>query len=103
MFGRFNPVCYGVAAFVSYSDVCVAEYISDLACLWGYVHECCPFLVFSVTWCGDKRSNRHKKSVIDVGSSEALSPPINVLIISLSIFVRITSSVPPRSFLTKIQ
>jgi hypothetical protein len=50
--GRFNPVCYGVAAFICYSDVCVTEYISDLAYLWGYVRVCCPFLVFSVTWCG---------------------------------------------------
>jgi len=52
VFGRFNPVCYGVAAFVCYSDACVTEYISDLACLWGYVRECCPFLVFfcHVVW-----------------------------------------------------
>jgi len=52
VFGRLNPVSYGVAAFVCYSDVCVTEYISDLEYLWGYVCECCPFIGFfcHVVW-----------------------------------------------------
>jgi len=50
--GRFNQVGYGVAAFIWYSDVCVSEYISDLAYLREKVCECCPFLVFAVMWCG---------------------------------------------------
>ena len=29
--GRFNEVGYGVAAFICYPDVCVYEYVSDLA------------------------------------------------------------------------
>ena len=52
VFGQFNQVGYGVAAFICYSDVCVSEYVSDLAYLLGKVSECCPFLVFSVVWCG---------------------------------------------------
>jgi hypothetical protein len=50
--GCFNQVGYGVVAFICYSDVCVPEYICDLAYLWGYVCECCPLLVFAVTSCG---------------------------------------------------
>ena len=49
---RFNQVGYGVAAFICYYDVCVSEYVSNLAYLRGKVCECCPFLVFAVVWCG---------------------------------------------------
>jgi len=49
--GRFNQVGYVVAAFICYPDVCVSEYVSDLAYLRGNVCECCPFLVFAVVWC----------------------------------------------------
>ena len=30
---RFNQVGYGVAAFICYPDVCVSEYVCDLAYL----------------------------------------------------------------------
>jgi len=50
--GWFNQVDYGVAAFICSPDVCVSEYVCNLAYLWGYVCECCPFLVFAVVWCG---------------------------------------------------
>ena len=50
--GRFNWVGYGVVAFICYPDVCVSEYVCDLAYLWGNVCECCPLLVFAVVWCG---------------------------------------------------
>jgi len=50
--GRFNQFGYGVAAFICYPDVCVSEYVSDLAYLRGKVCECCPFLVFAVVRCG---------------------------------------------------
>jgi len=46
--GRFNQVGYGVVAFICYPDVCVSEYVCDLAYLWGNLCECCPFLVFGV-------------------------------------------------------
>jgi len=46
--GQFNQVVCGVAAFICYPDVCVSEYVSDLAYLRGNVCECCPFLVFAV-------------------------------------------------------
>ena len=49
--GWFNQVDYGFVAFICYSDVCVSEYVSDLAYLRGNVCECCPFLVFAVVWC----------------------------------------------------
>jgi len=50
--GQFNQVGYGVAAFICYTDVCVSEYVSELAYLRGNVCECCPFLVFAVVRCG---------------------------------------------------
>jgi len=50
--GWFNQVGCGAVAFICYPDVCVTEYVGDPACLWGYVCECCPLLVFAVTWCG---------------------------------------------------
>ena len=50
--GWFNQVGYGVAVFICYSDVCISEYVSDLAYLRGKVCECCPFLVFAVVSCG---------------------------------------------------
>ena len=37
--GWFNQVGYGAAAFICYPDVCVTEYVCDLAYLWGYVCE----------------------------------------------------------------
>ena len=39
-------------ACICYPDVCVPEFVSDLVYLWGYACECCPLLVFAVTWCG---------------------------------------------------
>jgi len=48
--GRFSQVGYGVASFISYSDVCVSEYVSDLAYFRGNVCECCQFLVFAAVW-----------------------------------------------------
>ena len=50
--GQFSQAGYGVAALIRYLDVCVSEYFSDLSYLWGNVCECCPFLVFTVVWCG---------------------------------------------------
>jgi len=50
--GRFYRVGYGVAAFICYPDVCVSEYVCDLAYMWGNVCECCTLLVFAVVWCG---------------------------------------------------
>ena len=50
--GWFNQVGYGAAAFKCYPDVCVTEYVCDLAYLWGYVCECCQLLFFAVVWCG---------------------------------------------------
>jgi len=40
--GQFNQVGYGVVAFICYSYVCVSEYVSDFAYLWGNVSKCCP-------------------------------------------------------------
>ena len=50
---RFIQVGYGVAAFICYSDVCVSEYVNNLAYLRGKVCECYPLLCFCcrVVWC----------------------------------------------------
>ena len=37
---------YGISASESSPNVCVFEYVWDLAYLWGNVCECCPSLVF---------------------------------------------------------
>jgi len=52
VYGRFNKFGYGVAAFICYPDVCVPEYVIDLAYLRGNGCECCPFLVYAVVRCG---------------------------------------------------
>jgi len=46
VFRRFDPVGYGISAFECYLDICVSEYVCDLAYLWGNVGECYPSPVF---------------------------------------------------------
>ena len=43
---RFDPVGHGISSFECYLDICVSEYVCDLAYLWGNVGECYPSLVF---------------------------------------------------------
>ena len=44
--GRFDEAGCGISASECYPNVCVSEYVCDLAYLWGNVCECCPSLVF---------------------------------------------------------
>ena len=53
--GRSDDFGYGISASESYyPNICVFEYVCDLAYLWGNVCECCPSLVFvgGCVYCG---------------------------------------------------
>jgi hypothetical protein len=53
-FEGFDQVGYGISASECYLNVCVSEYVCDLAYLWGNVGECYPsFVIVHVCmWCG---------------------------------------------------
>jgi len=53
-FEGFDQVGYGISASECYLNVCVSEYVCDLAYLWGNVGECYPSFVFVhvCVWCG---------------------------------------------------
>ena len=46
VFRKSDRVGYGTSAFECYLDICVSEYVCDLAYLWGNVGECFPSPVF---------------------------------------------------------
>ena len=54
VFWRFDPLGYGISASECYLNVCVSEYVCDLAYLWGNVGEYYPSFVFVhvCVWCG---------------------------------------------------
>ena len=41
LFRRFDPVGSGISTFECYLDICVSEYVCDLAYLWGNDSKCC--------------------------------------------------------------
>ena len=54
LLGRSDDFGYGVSPSENYPNVCVFEYVCELAYLWGNVRECCHLLFCSclcVLWC----------------------------------------------------